>query len=321
MPSVVDLHPIVEPHASGMLDVGDGHAIAWDVAGAPDGEPAVVLHGGPGQGSSPNMRRALDPARWRIVLFDQRGCGRSTPHASDPAATMRFNTTWHLVDDMERLREHLGIDRWLVTGASWGSALALAYAEKHPSRVSAIVLGAVTTSRRAEAEWLYGGLARFFPEAYERFRAHVPEAATPFEAICAYARRLERADLAAARAWCAWEDAALGLEPHPQPGVYAGMPPADLVAFARICTHYLAHDAWLEDGALLRDASRLAGIPGVILHGRRDMTCPIETAYALSRAWPARLVDLAHSGHLGSDEKRAAFLAAFEGLALTINKQ
>jgi proline iminopeptidase len=308
---VVDLHPLVEPYARGMLDVGDGNAVAWEISGAPNGKPAVVLHGGPGQGSSPNMRRAFDPARHRVVLFDQRGCGRSTPHASHPDTSMAANTTWHLVADLERLREHLGIERWLVSGGSWGSTLALAYAQRHPERVTAIVLTAVTTSRRSEAEWLYGGLRRFFPEAYERFRDHVKDV----DVIGAYARRMNDPDfdvrLAAARGWCAWEDAALGLEPNPQPGAYSNAPETDLVAFVRICTHYLVHGAWLEEGALIRDAKRLAGIPGVLIHGRRDLTCPIDTAYDLARAWPgAKLVDLPDSGHLRSDEKRAALVEA-----------
>jgi proline iminopeptidase len=298
--------------SGGLLDVGDGNAIAWDAVGDPRGKPAVVLHGGPGQGSSPNMARAFDPARFRVVLFDQRGCGRSTPHASDPNTDMRFNTTHHLVADLDRLREHLGIDRWLVSGGSWGSTLALAYAEAHPERVSAIVLVAVTTSRRAEAAWLYGGLARFFPEAFERFRGHVGGAE---DVLAAYAKRMEHPDpavrLAAARAWCEWEDAALGLEPNPKDGLYASMPERDLLAFVRICTHYLAHGAWLEEGALIRDAGRLAGIPGVLIHGRRDLTCPIDTAYALARAWPdAKLVALDDAGHLGSDSKRAALAEA-----------
>ncbi len=312
----MELYAPVEPYARGMLDVGDGNAIAWEESGTPHGKPAVVLHGGPGQGSAPNMRRAFDPARYRVVLFDQRGCGRSTPHASEPTTDMRFNTTPHLIADMERLRDHLGIDRWLILGGSWGSTLALAYAQQHSSRVSAIVLTAVTTSRREETAWLYGGLARFFPDAFEQFRAHVDEG----DIIAAYARRMEHPDgavrLAAARAWCAWEDAALGLEPHPQASLHASMPERDLVAFARICSHYLAHHAWLEDGALLRDAARLTGIPGVLIHGRRDMTCPIETAWELARAWPeATLIALADSGHLRSDEKRAALLDALAALA------
>jgi proline iminopeptidase len=303
-----------------MLDVGDGNAISWEVCGAPDGKPAVVLHGGPGQGCTPNMRRAFDPGRYRIVLFDQRGCGRSTPHASAPATEMAFNTTEHLIADMDALRHHLGIDRWLLSGGSWGSTLALAYAQRHPSCVSEIVLSAVTTSRRAEAEWLYGGAARFFPEAWERFRGHVPEADSDGDLIAAYARRMEHPDLpvrlAAARAWCAWEDAVLSLEPHDVASSNGDLPTEDMLAFVRICTHYLRHAAWLEEGALIRDAGRLAGIPGVLIHGRRDMSCPIDTAWALARAWPgAKLVDLADAGHLRSDSKRAALLAALDSFA------
>ena len=312
---MIELFPAIDPYARGALDVGDGQTIAWDIAGNPAGAPAVGVHGGPGPGSSPNLRRTFDPTRYRVVLFDQRGCGRSTPHASHPETAMDANTTWHLVADIERLREHLGIDRWLVCGGSWGSTLALAYAEKHPERVTAIVLVSVTTSRRVESEWLYRGLRRFFPEAWERFRAHVEDD----DVIAAYARRMNdpahEVRLAAARAWCAWEDAALGLE---QSGadLYSNVPETDLVAMVRICTHYAAHGAWLEEGVLVRGATRLAGIPGVLIHGRRDLTCPIDTAYDLARAWPdASLVPLEESGHLRSDEKRAAVLAAIARFA------
>jgi proline iminopeptidase len=287
---MVDLYPPIEPHERGMLSVGNGNFISWEVCGAPDGKPAVVLHGGPGQGCAPNMRRAFDPTRYRIVLFDQRGCGRSIPHAGDPATDMMSNTTEHLIADMEALRGHLGIDRWLVYGGSWGSTLALVYSQRHPSRATEIVLQSVTTSRRVEAEWLYGGVARFFPEAWERFRGHVPEADGIEEVIAAYALLMEHSDaevrLAAARAWCEWEDAVLSLEVNATESPYANLPPSDVVAFVRICTHYLRYGAWLEEGALIRDAGRLAGIPGVLIHGRRDMSCPIDTAYALARAWP-----------------------------------
>jgi len=317
---MVDLYPPIEPYERGMLSVGDENFVSWEVSGAPDGKPAVVLHGGPGQGCAPNMRRAFDPRRYRIVLFDQRGCGRSIPHASAPATEMAFNTTEHLIADMEALRAHLRIDRWLLAGGSWGSTLALAYAQRHPSRVSEIVLNAVTTSRRAEAEWLYGGVARFFPEAWEQFRGHVPEADRDEDLIAAYARRTEHPDptvrLAAAHAWCAWEDAVLSLEPNAHESSYRQLPTEDIVAFVRICTHYLRHGAWLEEGALIRDAARLAGIPGVLIHGRRDMSCPIDTAWALARAWPgAELVDLADAGHLRSDSKRAALLGALDRFA------
>jgi proline iminopeptidase len=302
-----------------LLDVGDGNAIAFEVSGRPDGKPAVVLHGGPGQGSSPNMRRAFDPERYRVVLFDQRGCGRSTPHASDPKTDMRFNTTPHLVADLEALREHLGVERWLVSGASWGATLALAYAERHPSRVSELVLSSVMTARRHESAWLYGGLSRFFPEAAERFHGHVMGSGARVEEIVdAYARRLEHPDrsvrAAAARAWCDWEGAALSLEPNPIPDMFDVMSDDEAVAFARICAHYGRHGAWLDEGELIREAARLAEIPGVIIHGRRDLTCPFESAYLLSRAWPAaRLLVFDDAGHLGSPSKRRALLEALDG--------
>jgi len=319
-PRAAELYPPIEPHGRGMLDVSDGNSIYWEVCGAPDGKPAVMLHGGPGQGCAPNMRRGFDPQRYRIVLFDQRGCGRSVPHASNPTTDMAFNTTEHLMADMEALRAYLGIGRWLLAGGSWGSTLALAYAERHPSRVSEIVLSAVTTSRRVEAEWLYGGAARFFPEAWERFQGHVPEADRDGNLIEAYARLMEHPDpavrLAAARAWCAWEDAVLSLEPNVEPSLHASLPTEDVLAFVRICTHYLRHAAWLDEGALIRDASRLAAIPGVLIHGLRDMSCPIDTAWALARTWPgAKLIDLADSGHLRSDSNRAAWLSALDGFA------
>jgi proline iminopeptidase len=317
---MVDLYPQIDPHERGMLCVGDGNFIAWEVCGSHDGKPAVVLHGGPGTGCTPNMRRAFDPSKYRVVLFDQRGCGRSTPHAGDPATNMAFNTTLHLIADMEALRTHLGIDRWLVYGGSWGATLALAYSQRHPSRVTEVVLQSVTTSRRVEAAWLYGGVARFFPEAWERFRGHVSEIGSEGDVIAAYARRMEHPDaetrLAAARAWCEWEDAVLSLEVSAAESPYAGLSPSDVVAFVRICTHYLRHGAWLEEGALIRDAGRLAGIPGVLIHGRRDMSCPIDTAWALARAWPgAELVALADAGHLRTDSNRRALLRALDGFA------
>lgn len=325
-PSVRSLYPLVAPHDAGVLEVGDGNAIAWEVSGRVDGKPAVVLHGGPGQGCSPNMRRAFDPERYRVVLFDQRGCGRSTPHASHPSTEMRFNTTQHLVADIEALRAHLGVDRWLVSGGSWGATLALAYAERHPSRVSELVLSSVMTGRRSESAWLYGGLSRFFPEAAERFRGHVLVAGTPIEAARvevvaeAYARLLEdparAVRVSAARAWCDWEEAILSLEPAPTHGMFATLTDDEAVAFARVCAHYVRHGAWLDEGELIREAERLEGLPGVIIHGRRDLTCPVESAHLLSRRWPdARLMVLDDSGHLGSPSKRRALLDALDGFA------
>src|SRR5688572_29696675 len=237
-------YPPIEPYDHGMLDVGDGNLVYWETCGRPEGKPAVMVHGGPGSGCTTGMRRAFDPRWYRAVLFDQRGCGRSTPHASDPATDMRGNTTEHLLADMERLREHLGIDRWLLHGGSWGSTLALAYGERHPERVCAIVITAVTTTRRSEIDWLYRGVGRFFPEEWQRFRAGVPEGDRDGDLVAAYARLMEDPDPAvradAAMAWAAWEDAVLSLEPSGRPDVYSGRASDDLLAFVRICSRYFA---------------------------------------------------------------------------------
>ncbi|MFE3825860.1 prolyl aminopeptidase [Streptomyces sp. NPDC059092] len=315
------VHPPIEPYDHGLLDVGDGNRVHWEVCGNPRGKPALVVHGGPGSGSHPNARRHFDPERYRVVLFDQRNCGRSTPHASDPAVDLRHNTTDHLVADMERLRDHLGIDRWLLYGGSWGSTLILAYAERHPERVSEIVISGVTATRRSETAWLYGGVGRLFPEQWDRFRDGarqgtagepdaVPEgmdhrtAAAP-SLVTAYARLMESPDPAvrerAVVDWCAWEDAVLSQEPNGSPTPYADRPPLQQQAFVRICAHYFGHGAWLDEGALLRDAGRLAGIPGVLVHGRHDLAGPLGTAWELARAWPdARLVVIDDAGHKGS---------------------
>jgi proline iminopeptidase len=302
---MAELYPPIEPYANGMLDVCDENRVYWEACGDPAGKPALVVHGGPGSGCTPQQREYFDPERYRVILFDQRGCGRSTPHASDPATDMRHNTTEHLLADMERLREHLGVERWLLSGASWGSTLLLAYAERHPERVTEIVISGVTTTRRSEIDWLYRGVGRFFPEEWERFRAGVPPADRDGDLVAAYARRMEDPDpLARARAaqdWCAWEDAVISLEPNGKPNAYSDRPPAGLLAFVRIAAHYFAHGAWLEEGQLLRDAGRLAGVPGVLLHGRFDLGSPLDTAWALVRAWPtAELVVIGDSGHTGS---------------------
>ncbi|MFG3347905.1 prolyl aminopeptidase [Streptomyces sp. NPDC048018] len=307
--------PELAPYAEGLLDVGDGNHVYWSVAGNPEGRPALVVHGGPGSGSSPGARRVFDPARYRIVQFDQRGCGRSTPHASDPATDMSVNTTAHLVADMERLREHLGIDRWLLHGGSWGSTLILAYAEAHPERVDAIVIAAVTTTRRSETAWLYEGVGRFFPEAHERFRAGADHAG---DLLAAYAARMDHPDRAvrerAAADWCAWEDAVLSPEGQGTP--YTDRVDDTRLGFVRICSHYFAHGAFLEEGALIRDAHRLAGIPGVLIHGRLDMGGPLTTAWELARAWPdAELHVVENAGHLGGDETLRLVLKALERLA------
>ncbi|KAA2258097.1 prolyl aminopeptidase [Solihabitans fulvus] len=313
-------YPPTEPYDHGMLDVGDGNHVYWETVGNPDGKPALYVHGGPGSGCSVRARRGFDPARYRGVLFDQRGCGRSTPHASDPATDMRHNTTEHLIADMERLREHLGIDRWLLYGGSWGSTLALAYAERFPHRVTEIVLVSVTTGRQSEIDWLYRGVGSFFPQEWERFRDGVPEADRDGDLVAAYARLMEHPDQQvrdrAAHDWLAWEDAVVALEPGGKPNAYSDRPPAAALAFVRICAHYFANGCWLEDGAVLRDAGRLAGIPGVLIHGRLDMSGPLQTAWDLARAWPdAKLVAINDSGHQGSGAMAQQALAALDGFA------
>jgi proline iminopeptidase len=288
-----------------LLDVGDGNRVHWEVSGNPAGQPAVLLHGGPGSGSSPGARRFFDPRAYRIVQFDQRGCGRSTPHASEPHTDLSVNTTEHLLGDLERLRSHLGIDRWLVFGVSWGCTLALAHAERHPDRVRALLLAGVTMTRRSEIDWLYRQVAPLLPEAWARFSDGVPASVRDGDLVEAYHRLLHSPDPLerekAARDWHDWEAASLSVDPA------ATLPPgwADpdfRLARARIVTHYFRHAAWLDEGALLRGASALAAIPGVMVQGRLDLQGPLTTAWELARAWPrADLVIVDGAGHSARD--------------------
>ena len=290
------LYPPIEPYDSGIVDVGDGHRIHFERVGTPGAKPAVFLHGGPGGGVSSEHRRLFDPARYDVMLFDQRGCGRSTPHAG-----LEANTTWHLVSDIERLRELAGCDRWLVFGGSWGSTLALAYAETHPRRVSELVLRGVYTVTRAELAWYYQfGVSEMYPDKWEAFVAPIPESERG-DMIAAYHRRLTGDDVAArieaARAWSTWEGSTIKLLPDARLAAGFGEDHFAL-AFARIENHYFTHGAWLEDGQLLRDADRLHGIPGTIVHGRYDMPCPLRHAWALHKAWPeAELHLIEGAGH------------------------
>lgn len=308
------LYPAIEPYETGLLDVGDGHHVYWEQCGNPDGKPVVFLHGGPGGGCSDNHRRQFDPQRYRIVLFDQRACGRSTPHASLPDADLSTVTTWHLVADIERLREEFGIDRWQVFGGSWGSTLALAYAESHPSRVTELVVRGIFTLRPAELRWFYqDGASWVFPEKWEDYLAPVaPE--DRGDLMAAYHRLLTDPDPAvhgpAAVAWSSWE--ATGISLLPDPDLVASMSePAYATAFARIENHFFMHGGWLRENQLIDDASRLAGIPGVIVQGRYDMCTPAATAWALHKAWPgSELTIVDDAGHAFSEPGIARALVA-----------
>ncbi|MVA99652.1 prolyl aminopeptidase [Nitratireductor sp. CAU 1489] len=300
MTALRTLYPEIEPFETGRLDVGDGHVIYWERAGTRGAKPAVFLHGGPGGGIAPAHRRLFDPARYDVLLFDQRGCGRSTPHASIEA-----NTTWHLVADIERLRAMVGVEKWQVFGGSWGSTLALAYAEAHPGRVSELVLRGIYLLTRAELSWYYQfGVSEMFPDKWERFVAPIPPAERA-DMMGAYRRRLTGADRAAqietAKAWSLWEGETITLLPEPSTSGKFGENDFAL-AFARIENHYFVHNGWLEEGQLLRDAGRLADIPGVIVHGRYDMPCPAKNAWALHKAWPRAEFHLVEgAGHAFSE--------------------
>lgn len=308
-------YPPSEPYRTGMLDTGEGHAVHWELCGRPGGTPAVFLHGGPGGGCSPDHRRLFDPARYSVLLFDQRGCGRSTPHAS-----LERNTTWDLVADIERLRTMLGIEQWVVFGGSWGSTLALAYAETHPERVTALILRGIFTLRRAELHWYYQeGASWLVPDRWERFLAPIPEDERG-DLMAAYRRRLVGEDVEArdraALAWSLWEGSTLTLRADPAIEKQHGDARFAL-AFARIENHYFVHAGWLEEGQLIRDAHRLHDIPGVIVQGRYDLATPARTAWDLHRAWPqAEFRMIEEAGHASSEPGiRAALLDATDRFA------
>lgn len=295
-----DFYPPIEPHATGMLRVSDLHTIYWEVSGNPNGKPVVFVHGGPGGGTDPKQRRFFDPAAYRIVLFDQRGCGHSTPHAC-----LEANTTWDLVADMEALREQLGIERWQVFGGSWGSTLALAYAERHPERVSELVLRGIFMMRRKELQWFYqSGASAMFPEAWEPYLAQIPPDERS-DMIAAYYRRLTSDDpavqKAAAKAWSVWEASTSFLRQRPEHIEHAGEDEFAL-AFARIESHYFINGGFFEvEDQLLRDIDRIRAIPGVIVQGRYDVVCPMMSAWELARAWPEAVL------HVVDDAGHSAF--------------
>ncbi len=307
------LYPPIEPYRHGMLAVGDGQELYWEECGNPAGKPVVFLHGGPGGGCTPGYRRFFDPARYRIVLFDQRNCGRSRPHAAEPAADLTANTTWHLVDDIEKLRIDRGIDRWQVFGGSWGSALALAYAETHPDRVTELVLRGIFTLRRSELDWYYnGGAAHLSPRWWRSFEAPL---GTGFsgDRIMAYHDLLFDPDpavhLPAGVAWTTWEAATSTLE-FSQAHVDEFSDPAFALAFARIENHYFVNAGWLAEGQLIAEVGRIRHLPAVIVQGRYDLPCPVTTADALHRAWPEADYRVVLAGHAAMEPAIAAELVA-----------
>lgn len=297
--AVQNLFPSIEPFDQRLMDMGDGHSIYVEQSGNPDGLPVVVFHGGPGGGASPAMRRYFDPSVYRIILFDQRGCGRSRPHAE-----IENNTTWHLVADIERIREALGIDRWVVFGGSWGATLALIYAQTHPDRPIALILRGVFLMMQRELDWFYGGGAgQFWPETWTRFASLIPEEEQD-DMIAAYHKRLFSGDHATevkyAKAWASWENALASMASNGM----SGQPNADYArAFSRLENHYFINAGFLEfDGQILAHMERIAHIPGVIVQGRYDMICPPHSAYALAKKWPnARLRMIQNAGHALSE--------------------
>jgi proline iminopeptidase len=294
------LYPEIDAYESGFLDTGDGHRVYWERSGTRGAKPAVFLHGGPGGGFSPTHRRLFDPKLYDVMLFDQRGCGKSTPNAS-----LDNNTTWDLVADIEKLREMTGVEKWQVFGGSWGSTLALAYAEKHPERVSELVVRGIYTLTKAELDWYYQfGVSEMFPDKWESFLAPIPEDER-HEMMAAYRKRLVGTDrgkqVEAAIAWSTWEGQTITLLPEPTTSDKFGE--VDFaIAFARIENHYFVHAGWMDEGQLLRDAHKLKDIPGTIVHGRYDMPCPAKYAWQLHKAWPKadfRLIEGA--GHAYSE--------------------
>jgi proline iminopeptidase len=296
------LYPAFEPYQTGMLDVGDGHRLYWELSGNPDGKPVVFLHGGPGGGSSPDHRRQFNPDKYKILVFDQRGCGRSTPYAS-----LEHNTTWDLVEDIEKLRTEVAkVDKWQVFGGSWGSTLSLTYSEKYPERATEIVLRGIFLFDQFEIDWMYkeGGASQVYPDKFDEFIALIPEAERG-DLVEAYRKRLTSDDkdeqLRAAKAWSKWEGDIVTLLPSPST-IEHFTSPEIAVAVARIENHYMANHGWLAEGQLLEGAKKLHGIPGVIVQGRHDTCTPPIAAWLLKQAWPE--VDLniiPDAGHLFSE--------------------
>lgn len=297
-------HETTEPFRTGHLEVGDGHTLHWTEAGNPEGKPAVLLHGGPGSGSSPKHRRLFDPQWYRIIQVDQRNCGLSTPYAGEPTVDLSTNTTHHLLDDIDSLRRRLGVDRWLVWGGSWGTTLGLTYAEAHPDSVTELVLASVVSTNSRDVEWVTRTVGRLFPEKWTAFRDHLPPDQRGGNLALAYHDLLMDPDpaihLPAARAWCAWEDTHVSLASGPLPGL-TDEDPAFQLCFARIVTHYWGNAAFLDEDHIIRNAGRLGDIPTYLAHGRLDVSSPLDFPLQLAEAIPAVDFFVAADGHGGPE--------------------
>ena len=296
------LYPAIEPYEAGMLEVGEGHSLYWELCGNPDGKPVVFLHGGPGGGSSPDHRRQFNPDKYKILVFDQRGCGKSVPYAS-----LEANTTWHLVEDIEKLRTQVSkVDKWQVFGGSWGSTLALAYAETYPDRVTELVLRGIFLFDQLEIDWMYkeGGASQLYPDKFEEFLEPIPQVERG-DLVGAYGKQLTSDDkavqLRAAKTWSKWEGDIVTLLPSPSTIEHFTSPDI-AVAVARIENHYMANHGWLAEGQLLGGAKKLRGIPGIIIQGRHDCCTPPVAAWRLKQAWPEVELNLIpDGGHLFSE--------------------
>lgn len=315
------LYPPVEPHESGLLEVPDGQSLYWETVGNPAGVPVLYLHGGPGAGCTVGARRFFDPETFRAVLFDQRGCGRSLPLASSPDVDLTVNTTAHILDDIERLREHLGIERWIVSGLSWGVSLGLVYAQAFPERVIAMALGAITGGTRVEIEWITRAMGRIFPREWEEFVAPLPVEERDGNVPAAYARLLADPDPVvrenAAVQWCRWEDVHVSLMPGWTPSVRYQNPDFRRV-MTRLVTHYWANDCFLAPNQILDGMDRLAEIPAILVHGRYDISGPLDTAWAIHQRWPgSELLVLDDAGH-GGGGFNEAIVEALNSLAHSV---
>jgi len=308
----------IEPFESGMLHVGDSQQIYWECSGNPNGKAVVYLHGGPGTGCTPAQRCYFDPRIYKIVLTDQRGCGRSRPLV-ETIGDLEVNNTGRLIADLERLREHLTIDRWVVLGASWGSTLAVAYGQAFPNRVSAIVLAAVTTTSRREVRWITHDIGRIFPAQWERFMSCDSYDSSGIDPAQSYAAMVFSEDEAvrerAAREWCAWEDTHVSLSPGYRPNARF-QDKAFRLLFTRLVTHYWRHAAFLDDDQLIRNAALLNEIPGILLHGRYDVSSPLETAWKLNRAWRGSLLRIVEDAGHGGGTMSESIVDAMNHVAL-----